>query len=63
MKTLKDLLTHQILDLHSAEKQLLEALPDVASLATDQELSDAITTHYQETKEHVKRLEKACELL
>lgn len=63
MKTLRDLLIHELKDLYHAEKQLLKALPKVAKAASSVELKDAITAHLDETKGHVERLEKAFELL
>jgi len=57
-KSLDDVLHDQVLDLVSAEKQLVAALPKVADAATSPELKDAITEHLEETKAHVKRLEE-----
>ena len=56
--SLEDVLHEQVLDLLSAEKQLVAALPKVAAAAHSPELKDAITEHLEETKTHVKRLEE-----
>jgi len=56
--SLEDVLHEQVLDLLSAEKQLVAALPKVADAATSPELKDAIKEHLEETKTHVKRLEE-----
>jgi ferritin-like metal-binding protein YciE len=48
----------QLKDMYYAEQELLKALPEVQSAATTEELEDAIEEHIQQTKRHVKRLEK-----
>ncbi|HEX5104764.1 MAG TPA: ferritin-like domain-containing protein [Pirellulaceae bacterium] len=63
MKTLDDLLVHELKDLLSAEKQLVKALPKMAKAATNPELKDAIENHLGETHGHVERLEKVFGLL
>ena len=57
-KSLDDVLHEQVMDLLSAEKQLVAALPKVAAAASSPELKDAIKEHLEETKRHVKRLEE-----
>lgn len=57
MKTLKDLLEHQIQDLHSGETQIIEALPSFAEAAKDKELKEALKEHLQQTKTHRAKLE------
>jgi ferritin-like metal-binding protein YciE len=57
-KSLDDVLHEQVMDLLSAEKQLVAALPKVAAAASSAELKDAIKEHLEETKTHVKRLEE-----
>jgi ferritin-like metal-binding protein YciE len=63
LKSLEDLFEHQLKDLYSAEKQLLEALPKMAETAADPGLKKAFETHLEETKEQKKRLEQVCELV
>jgi ferritin-like metal-binding protein YciE len=63
MKTLRDLLVHELKDLYSAEKQLTKALPKMAKAASHSELKDAFTNHLDETNRHVERLEQAFDLL
>lgn len=60
MKTLEELFAHQLKDLYSAEKQLVEALPKMKSEANDSKLKDAFASHLEETKGHQKRLEEIC---
>jgi ferritin-like metal-binding protein YciE len=56
--SLKKLYIHELKDLHSAEKQLLEALPKMAEKAAHAELRQAFEAHLRETRGHVDRLEK-----
>ncbi|GAB2534356.1 YciE/YciF ferroxidase family protein [Rufibacter soli] len=63
LKTLDDLFEHQLKDLYSAEKQLIEALPKMAKATEDAKLRKAFETHLEETKEQKARLEKVCELV
>jgi ferritin-like metal-binding protein YciE len=58
MQTLHDLFEHEIADLYSAEKQLVEALPKMAKAASHGELRKAFEHHLDETRDHVKRLEE-----
>ncbi|HET8737822.1 MAG TPA: ferritin-like domain-containing protein [Pricia sp.] len=60
MKTLEELFAHQLKDLYSAEKQLVEALPKMQSKANDGKLKEAFESHLEETKGHKQRLEEIC---
>ena len=51
--TLKDLLTDEIKDLYSAEKQLTKALPKMAKGANDPLLKEALKAHLAETQDQV----------
>lgn len=53
---LEQLYIDQLRDLYSAEKQLVAALPEMASHASHEELRDAFNHHLQETKEQQARL-------
>ncbi|MGH2536486.1 MAG: ferritin-like domain-containing protein [Candidatus Promineifilaceae bacterium] len=57
LNTLHDVFLHQLTDLHSAEKQLIEALPKMAQAATDRELHAAFTDHLERTRSHADRLQ------
>ena len=59
LRTLDDVLMEQLADLHSAETQLVEALPQVASSASTPELRTALEEHLEQTRGHVRRLEEA----
>ncbi len=62
-KTVQDLLSDEIKDLYSAEKQLTKAIPLMAKGAGAPELKAAFQAHLAETQEQVKRLETVSELL
>jgi ferritin-like metal-binding protein YciE len=61
--TINDLLTDEIKDLYSAEKQLTKALPKMAKGANDPGLKEAFEAHLGETQGQVARLEEAGQLL
>lgn len=63
MKNLNQLFEHQLKDLYSAEKQLIEALPKMASNAHDSKLKKAFEDHLKETEEHITRIEEICKQL
>lgn len=63
LETLHDLMVHQLKDLYSAERQLVQALPKMARQATSEALRGAISRHLGETKEHAARLEECLESL
>lgn len=57
LDSLEKLYIHELKDLHSAENQLLEALPKMEQAATNKDLKKAFADHLKETKSHVTRLE------
>lgn len=57
--SLKDVLEEQLEDLHSAESQLVDALPKMAQAAHHDELRKAFEHHLDETRGHLKRVEEA----
>jgi ferritin-like metal-binding protein YciE len=63
LKTLDDLLLHELKDLHNAEKQLTKALPKMAKAADNEDLRQAFEDHLAETEEQIKRLEQILEQL
>lgn len=58
IKTLDDLFVHQLRDIYYAEKQIVQALPDMIEKAKDPGLKQGFEAHLGETKNHVKRLER-----
>ena len=59
--SLDDLFLHELKDLYSAERQLVQALPKMAKSATSDELRTALENHLAETEEQVTRLEQILE--
>ena len=57
--TLKDVLQEELEDLHSAETQLVAALPKMAQSAHHSELRQAFEHHLEETRGHLKRIDEA----
>ena len=58
INSLRDVFIHELKDLYSAEKQLVQALPKMAKAAANEQLSAGFKEHLEQTKEHVNRLEK-----
>ena len=56
-QTLEDLFHHQLRDLYSAEKQLIDALPEMSKMASNNQLKTALDEHLRETKHQKERLE------
>jgi len=58
IKTLDDLFVHQLRDIYYAEKQIVQALPEMIEKAKDPGLKQGFEAHLGETKNHVRRLEQ-----
>ncbi len=63
MKTMEELFHDLLQDVYYAEQQLIKALPKLAKNAGDGDLKKAFSAHEKETEGHVKRLEKAFEMI
>jgi ferritin-like metal-binding protein YciE len=63
MNSLSNLLAHEIIDLYSAEEQIIEALPKMIGKAENQDLKKALKEHLKVTEQQKKRLEKVHKLL
>jgi ferritin-like metal-binding protein YciE len=61
--SMMDLLSDEIKDLYSAEKQLTRAIPKMAKGSNNSALKQAFTAHLKETQEQVARLERAAQIL
>lgn len=61
MKTLTDLLEHELKDLYSAENQLIDALPKMVKEAKDEKLKQAFESHLKETKKQADRIKEVCD--
>jgi ferritin-like metal-binding protein YciE len=57
--SLNDVLQEQLEDLHSAETQLIDALPKMAQAAHHEPLREALEHHLEETRDHLKRVKEA----
>ena len=58
LESLKDLYLEQLRDLYSAETQLVDALPKMASAASSPDLKAGFNEHLGQTQEQVRRLER-----
>jgi ferritin-like metal-binding protein YciE len=58
IKTMEDLFIHQLQDIYYAEQQLTKALPKMAEKATNADLKAGLTSHLQDTKNQIERLDK-----
>ncbi len=63
LNNLHDLFVAELKDLHSAETQLLKALPRMAKAASDDALRQAIEEHITVTEKQRDRIEKICDEL
>jgi ferritin-like metal-binding protein YciE len=63
MQTGHELFIHGLNDILDAERQLVEALDELASDSTREDLKKAFDSHRTETQGHVKRVEQCFELL
>jgi len=58
METMDQLMEHTIQDLYSAEKQALEAMPQLAQRVQSEPLRQSFQVHQRETEGHVSRLKQ-----
>jgi ferritin-like metal-binding protein YciE len=58
MKTLQDLLVHELEDLYSAEQQIIEALPNMIENAKNTKLKKSLNDHLKVTRQQKARLDK-----
>jgi ferritin-like metal-binding protein YciE len=63
MSNPRELFLHELGDVLYAETVLVKALPKLAQEASDDELRAGFEAHLEETKQHVKNVEKAFEAL
>lgn len=61
LDSLADAFHDGLCDIYHAERQLLKALPKMIKKATNEKLVTALTTHLEETKQQVERVELAFE--
>ena len=58
LESLQELYLEQLKDLHSAERQIIEALPKMIEQTTHPELRRGFEKHLEQTKEQLRRLEQ-----
>ncbi|MGN6725987.1 MAG: YciE/YciF ferroxidase family protein [Tepidisphaeraceae bacterium] len=63
IRTLEELLVHELRDLYSAERQIEKALPSMAKQAHHPKLREAFESHLKETENHCRRLERVATML
>jgi ferritin-like metal-binding protein YciE len=57
LETLRELMIDELQDLHSAEQQIVKALPKLVKASHNPKLKQAFEHHLEETKNHVTRLD------
>jgi ferritin-like metal-binding protein YciE len=63
LKSLDDLLVHELQDIYNAEGQILKALPKMIKAASNPELQSAFEEHLEQTEGQVERLNQVFKLL
>lgn len=61
--TLRDLFIHEVQDLYDGEMQIIQAMPKVIQMTSNDELRSLFKAHLEETKHQAKKLEKLCQEL
>lgn len=56
LHTLNDLFEHELQDLHSAEEQIIKALPKMIEKVSRPDLKDALTQHLEQTRGHLAKV-------
>jgi ferritin-like metal-binding protein YciE len=63
IKSMEDLLIHDLQDIYYAEQQILKSLPKMIEKATNRDLVTGLKSHLEETNKQVERLQKVFEKL
>ena len=63
IKTMDDLFVHQLRDIFYAEQRIEKSLPKLIDKASSGELSGALSSHLEETHQHVVRLQEIFRML
>ncbi len=58
IKTMDDMLTHQLQDIYYAEQQITKALPKMIEKATNRDLATGLKNHLDETFKQIERLDQ-----
>lgn len=63
LETLEDLFIHDLQDLYSAEKMIIDALPKMINGASSPQLKESFQNHLEQTRQQASRLESVFEML
>jgi ferritin-like metal-binding protein YciE len=63
IRTLDDLFTHTLRDIYYAEKQIMKTLPEMIKKAHNRALKQCFSEHFEETRQHVARIEQIFKML
>ncbi|HLI08332.1 MAG TPA: ferritin-like domain-containing protein [Ktedonobacteraceae bacterium] len=63
VQTPEQLFMHELGDIYSAERMILQMLPVMAQESNDQQVSQAFQTHEQQTRQQVQNLEQCFQIL
>lgn len=58
LQTLQDVYVHELKDIYSAEKQIVEALPKMVKTADNQELQEAFSQHLTQSHSHLDKVQE-----
>jgi ferritin-like metal-binding protein YciE len=58
IKSMEDLMLHELQDIYYAEHQITKALPKLADKATNRDLKQALKSHLEETNKQIERLDQ-----
>ena len=62
IRTIDDLFVNTLRDIYYAEKQILEALPEMIGKAASRPLRRVLQSHLKESRDHLKQLEQVFRL-
>jgi ferritin-like metal-binding protein YciE len=63
IKSMEDLMLHELQDIYYAEHQITKALPKLTEKATNRDLKHALSSHLEETKKQISRLDQVFQKL
>ncbi len=63
INTVQKLYVHSLKDVFSAEKQIVKAFPKMIKAVKNTDLKASFQTHFEESQEHVRRLEQVFGML
>jgi len=63
MESLNEMFQDVVQDIHSAEKQIIKALPKVIKNCKNEQLKSGLQDHLEQTKSQAERIEQLCKTL